>query len=219
MVHDYDDYIDDEADEQEEAVIRRSSGPRFGPFVTIAVAILLLFGAASRIGKPSEEGNWLSIDLMASKNLAKERLRLQEQRNTTLVTLGAIPVVPEQLRPPPASLRMDGQVLPPPRGEVDYQQYRQRQAPPIPLSMTSQTQGGQGTSVDGQSSAVSPRFDPAPEAPRRAARPAGAEYVVSEGDNWVKIGKATGKKWQEILKANPQAESGLMVGMRIRIPQ
>lgn len=215
MGHDYDYRDDDESDEREEAVTRRPAGPRFGPFVTIAVAILLLFGAASRIGKPAENGNWLSIDLVASRNLSQERLRLQEQRNTTLVTLGVLPSAPNQLRAQPESLHMQGQVLPPPRGEVDYHQYRQMQAPPsIPLSMTAQTRGARESSV----SVPAPQFDPAPEAPYRASRPAGTQYVVSEGDNWVKIGKATGKKWQDILKANPQAEDGLRVGMKIIIP-
>lgn len=216
MVNDY--TYDEEEDDLEETAVRRPSGPRFGPFVTIAVAILLLFGAASRIGKPAENGNWLSIDLIASRNLAQERLRLQEQRNTTLVTLGVVPVAPERLRPQPVGVRMDSQALPPPRGDVDYHQYRQTQS--IPLSMASSTQARGGRQEGGAE--VAPTAAPAQKPVSRvsgAASGAAKSYTVAEGDNWVKIGKITGKKWQSILKANPHAEEGLVVGMKIVIPQ
>lgn len=215
-------YIDDEDDHEEEP--RRPIGPRFGPFVTIAVAILLLFGVASRIGKPAESGNWLSLDLLASKSLSKERQRLLEQRNTTLVTLGAMPVPAEGLRRTSGSFSSESQVLSPPRGDVDYQQYQESRRPTaVPLSLPLPTPlegGGIGTErYDGVSGG--PDYDPAPEAGVRRETAAGGStstYVVANGDNWVKIGKATGKKWQDLQKANPQAAEGLRVGMRLTIP-
>lgn len=220
MAHDHeytDDYEDEE--EEEEAIAPRSLGPRFGPFVTIAVAILLLFGAASRIGKPAETGGLLGIDLLASQSLDNERLRLQEQRNTTLVTLGALPAPPEELRPPPRSVRIENQVLPPPRGDVSYLEYEERRRPPAPLSLPVPTDDAGSLRPDaGATAPGSSQFDPAPEAPQRPAPPAGGTYVVATGDNWVKIGKATGRKWQDIQRANPQASEGLRVGMRLTIP-
>lgn len=218
MAHDY---VDDDEDGYEEKAPRRVSGPRFGPFVTIAVAILMLFGAASRIGKPVESGNWLSLDLLASKSLNTERLRLQEQRNTTLVTLGAVPVAPEGLRPPPRGLHIEGQVLPPPRGEIGYDEYQEHRLPPAPppLRMVARTEGTDGPDAsESYIPGAGPNFDPAPEAPLRQPQASGSVYVVASGDNWVKIGKATGRKWQDLQKANPQAADGLRVGMQLTVP-
>lgn len=207
-------------DEEEEREVRRPAGPRFGPFVTIAVAILLLFGAASRIGKTPTEGGWLNVDFLASKSLEREQLRQQEQRNTTLITLGAIPSAQGEVELPTRGLQLRENVLPPQR-DVDYYTYqeeleRQRMTQ-VPLSMQMPLEGNQHFDGSGTAS----RFDPAPEATphERNATESLRTYVVSQGDNWVKIGKHVGKRWQDVQRANPQAQNGLRVGMKLTIPQ
>ncbi|MDR1744420.1 MAG: LysM peptidoglycan-binding domain-containing protein [Planctomycetota bacterium] len=195
---------------------RRPLGPRFGPFVTIAAAILLLFGAASRWGKTSVDAGWLNLDFLASSSLERESARRQEQRNATLITLGAIPA-PLETNSPPRGLQLSENVLPPERN-VDfyaYQENRRQYESPAPLSMAAPTEGNHHPGA----SEAAPRFDPAPEAkPQVSSESRGGAYVVAQGDNWVKIGKHLGKRWQDIQKANPQANGGLRVGMKLVIP-
>ncbi len=215
--------FDDEDGDERETPPRRSSAPRYGPFLTIAVAILMLFGAASRFGK-SETGSWLNLDFLASRSIEQDRLRLQEQRNLTLVTLGAVPTASHQNTAPAPDLAMAAPlqaraVLPPSRGEFDLETFeleqreRQRREQGIPLSMPVQTGGG---GVPANDPDPVTHFDPVPEAQPTVS--AGTVYVVRQGDNWVKIGKATGKKWQEIQNANPTSKNGLRVGMKLVIP-
>ncbi len=216
--------VDDSAGDEE--YVRRAAPPRFGPFLTIAVAILMLFGAASRIGK-TENNSWLNLDLLANKSLEQEHLRLQEQRNTTLITLGAAPVQPQL---PAAnnnqSFRLDSRnALPPPRGDFDLEEYqnrqrlyeqRQNEQRRAALSLPVPTESASRVQQDDQQIS---HFDPAPEAePVTTIKPMGGVYVVADGDNWVKIGKHTGRRWQDIQKANPISMDGLRVGMRLVIP-
>ncbi|MCC8167279.1 MAG: LysM peptidoglycan-binding domain-containing protein [Planctomycetes bacterium] len=215
--------FDDEDDDEREAPPRRSSPPRYGPFLTIAVAILMLFGAMSRFGK-SETGSWLNLDFLASRSIEQDRLRLQEQRNLTLVTLGAVPTSQPHDPGPGPDLAMAAPlqartVLPPSRGEFDLEAFeveqreRQRREQGIQLSMPGQTGAGAGT---GPESGPATHFDPVPEAQPTVS--AGTVYVVRQGDNWVKIGKATGTKWQDIQNANPSSKNGLRAGMKLVIP-
>ncbi|MCD7897077.1 MAG: LysM peptidoglycan-binding domain-containing protein [Planctomycetaceae bacterium] len=214
--------FDDEDDEEREAPPRRSSPPRYGPFLTIAVAILMLFGAASRFGK-SETGSWLNLDFLASRSIEQDRLRLQEQRNLTLVTLGAVPTRAPDPGPGPdlamAAPLQNRAVLPPSRGEFDLETFeveqrerQRREQGGIQLSMPVQTSPTAGSGFDPDPAS---HFDPVPEAQPSVS--AGTVYVVREGDNWVKIGKATGKKWQEIQNANSTSKNGLRVGMKLVI--
>ncbi len=200
--------------------VRRTAPPRFGPFLTIAVAILMLFGAASRIGK-TENASWLNLDLLAQKSLEKEELRLQEQRATTLITLGAAPVKPQPANKPNHPRLDSRNLMPPPRGDFDLEEYQNRQllyeqqrralSIPAPIENSGREQYG-----DQQIN----HFDPAPEAePTTPIKQRGGVYVVADGDNWVKIGKHTGRRWQDIQKANPISLDGLRVGMRLVIPE
>lgn len=210
------DPIDNEDDAGDSPERRRPLAPRFGPFVTIAVAILLLFGAASRFGKTSPDGGWLDLDFLASKSLERETARRQEQRNATLITLGAVPspVDAGAFAPdaPARALALAENVVPPVR-EVDFASYSQ-------LSANAPTESNHHPGAN----EAAPRFDPAPEAkPLASGGDSGDSalregYTVKQGDNWVKIGKQAGKRWQDIQKANPQAASGLRVGMKLTIP-
>jgi len=211
MAHD-----DMDEEELEEKKARRPAGPRFGPFVTIAVAILMLFGAASRLGKTPEQGSWLNFDILASRSLEQDRLRQLEQRNTTLITLGVVPSHFEDA--PPQSMRLRENVLPPERN-VDFDAYQDNQRRhygiPAPLSLPVPTEGNHHPGA----SESSPRFDPVPEMrPNDGMESHGGTYVVAQGDNWVKIGKRVGKQWKDIQSANPQASEGLRVGMKLIIP-
>ncbi len=210
-----DDMDDEEQCEEREA--RRPAVPRFGPFVTIAAAILLLFGAASRVGKTPEDGGWLNFDFLTAKSLENERLRRQEQRTMTLITLGAIPAA-DPAQAPARSVRLQEDALPPQR-DVDFHTYQEelerRRNAPAPLSLRMPLEDNQ----DYDAPAGATHFDPAPEAPAQPAPASRAgTYVVAQGDNWVKIGKHVGKKWQDIQQANPQARDGLRVGMKLTIP-
>lgn len=214
MAHAHTDNDGEQVDAQRR---RRLTGPRFGPFVTIAAAILLLFGAASRLGKTSEDAGWLDLDFLASRGLERERARRQEQRNATLITLGAVPA-PLEASAPPRGLHLSANVLPPERN-VDFHAWeesnRRRYDSPSPLSLAVPAEGNHHPGE----SEVAPRFDPAPEAkPQTVPESHVGAYVVAQGDNWVKIGKHLGKRWQDIQKANPQAQSGLRVGMKLVIP-
>ncbi len=204
----------------------RARQPRLGSFVTIAVAVLMLFGAASRMGKMPETAALFGIDRQA-----ESRIRQEEERLRTAITIGAVPVSAADLRPHPGALPIEYGVLPPARAEVD---------PDLARAGDSRADSGQRTSV---SLAVPENFwrqegengqgaDPAPPgrqpaAALSAAVPAGQtgaaeSYVVANGDTWVKIAKRTlgdSKRWEEIKQANPAAADGLRVGMRLVIPK
>ncbi len=201
--------------------------PRFGPLLTIAVAILTLFGAASRLGKPSANGGLFALDLSAANRLESERLRAEEERLRTIVTLGALPAaaVPSGAASVPAdyAARLDPNPLPPSRGEFDLDTY----APPLSATGStaslrpSDAPGHAGLSMVGQvgdNYDRSARFDPAPEADPDAPKASPKTYTVQTGDNWVKVAKNVGKRWQDIQKANPASSGGLRVGMKLVIP-
>lgn len=218
MAH-YPDMDDDEEEWEDTPPPRRQRGPRFGPFITIAAAILVLFGAASRLGKPQTANGLFSLDLSASTRLEEERSRTEELRHKTVVTLGAVPTA-DSLRPRQPSMynthSQPAPVQPPYRGDFDpyaplAPQQRSDGLRP-PMSMPTRTGDVLENNYD-----RSGRFDPAPEAVP-GATPAGTTYTVAAGDNWVKIAKATGKRWQDIQSANPASQGGLRVGMKLILP-
>lgn len=221
MAH-YPEMEDDEEElEATRSKPRRRSGPRFGPLLTIAVAILTLFGAASRLGKPQSGDGLFSIDLSATKKLEQDRLRAEENRLRTIITIGAEPVASGALRPSNRGLALDPNPLPPSRGEFDIDAYRRgsvmgdhtEDRRPIPMQSVLPLPGGDiGDNYD-----RSARFDPAPEAiPGGAPNP--KTYTVQAGDTWVKVAQKTGKRWQDLQKANPASSSGLRVGMKLVVP-
>lgn len=191
--------------EEVEYVDSRRDVPRFGPFVTIAVAILMLFGAASRIGKDNENINWLDSDSIARHNLDEESRRKQEAVATTLITLGTAPM-PNTGAAQTNRAPIINRTVPPSR--IDSPSNQGRRIDPGTAN--------RGLRPPPVNDADRHSFDPAPEAGTRT-RP-DKVYVVQTGDNWVEIGKRTGKRWQDIQRANPQSKNGLRVGMRLTIP-
>lgn len=199
---------------RERAARPRRSGPRFGSFFTIAVALLLLFGAASRVGKLPETAALFGIDL-AHEN----RILHEEERLRTAISIGTVPVQPSAGGD--VRLPIDSGAMPP-----------QRHMPPPPSGDRSNNDNGYSGFDSGQRATVSipqqdDRYDnDAPVAPRderptvRPNQP--TTYVVVQGDTWVKVAKKTlgdSKRWQDIQRANPASRNGLSVGMRLTIPQ
>lgn len=225
MAEDY----DDEEDRGEERRTRRRGQPRFGSFVTIAAAILMLFGAVSRVGKMPEIPALFGIDEAQRRHLQDVR------RQTTVITLGSMPNTPSNLHPVnQGSLPMESNPMPPLRPEVDPDEYRGRTSLSTPLPLYNE-----------EYSYLTPRPDPdafdegyntlRPNASGDSLRPnnnggsqannsgasGGGTYVVAEGDTWVKIAKRTlgnASRWQELQRANPSAGNGLRVGMRLVVP-
>ncbi|MCD8350137.1 MAG: LysM peptidoglycan-binding domain-containing protein [Planctomycetaceae bacterium] len=212
----YDEDEDREEDVREKPA--RRSGPRFGPFVTIAAAILMLFGAVSRLGKTSEAGLWPNFDSLAANYIGSQRPSgTASNAGTTTVTLGTLPASqPAGNNEPVRGMRLDMRAMPPPRGDFDLEDYSRREVSmPVSLSIPGQQPLENNTPAVGDNR----RFDPAPEArPSTATERAATTYTVREGDNWVKIGKVTGKRWQDIQTANPESRTGLRVGMKLTLP-
>lgn len=218
MAHDTD---EDEEDLEEAKKPARRSGPRFGPFVTIAAAILMLFGAVSRFGKTSEAGLWPNFDSLAANYMGKSRPTAlpQDSAGTTTVTIGTLPPAPPAAAPqsqPQRGMRLDMRALPPPRGDFDLNEYQEQQQqqrydmPPLSIP---------GPAPLENNDAPARRFDPLPEAaPLSPDQRNTKTYTVANGDNWVKIGKVTGKRWQDIQSANPDSRNGLRVGMKLTLP-
>ena len=221
MAH-YQEMEDDEEDLEETRAKPRRNGPRFGPLLTIAVAILTLFGAASRLGKPQSGDGLFTLDLSANNRLEQDRLRSEEDRLRTIVTIGAVPTTTDSLRPSSLTSRLDPNPLPPSRGEFNIDlNARMRDRADGQTAGRVPVQPHMALSMSGNEVADnydrSARFDPAPE-----AVPGGGQspktYTVQAGDNWVKVAQKTGKRWQDLQKANPATTSGLRVGMKLIVP-
>ncbi len=220
-----------EMDDDEEsggAPAPRRSAPRFGPLLTIAVAILTLFGAVSRLGKPQPLGDGLltTLDLSAKTRLDGDRLRSEEERLRTIVSIGATMPSAAPSRHAAPEARLDPAPIPPSRGEFDLGEYRRGGDAPRETAESAPagraSTGGRVTlSIAGAMAGNEdrpPRFDPAPEAAPDAGDGARKTYTVQAGDTWVKVGEKTGKRWQDVQKANPASNGGLRVGMKLVIP-
>ena len=209
--------MEDEVEEQEEEYSDSlRAQPRFGPFLTIAVAILLLFGAASRVGKKNDDRGWLGIDKIAERGLEQESVRREEERNRTIMTLGN-KVAVQDSRAPATGGRLDlnDRVRPPSRLDNGLGMGG-GYMPPMPMAPTAAPMNMDDYDAFSEGDAGGNYFDPAPEA---APQPrAGNFYVVKTNDNWIKIGKKTGHNWRDIEKINPESRDGLRVGMRLTLP-
>ncbi len=200
--------------------------PRLGAFVTIAASLLLLFGAASRIGKVPETAALFGID-----NQAENRIRQEEERQRTALMIGSIPVRRgEGSQTNITSVTLDPDAMPPTRGNFDIDSLRRpngvdsgRDAT-LTLSIPQQTaplQEGADT-ITGGPNMTSHGFDagqPGQHGDLAQSRP--KTYKVKNGDTWVKVAKNTlgdANRWREIMTANPSAQSGLRVGMELTVP-
>lgn len=200
---------------------RGRAAPRLGAFVTIAASLLLLFGAASRVGKVPE-----TIALFGIDNQAESRLRQDQERERTALVLGNLSQSRPDGRPAQGSVRLDPNPTPPARG-LD--------------ASALQTPSGSGNGVDsilslsipqqvdqdgvGQNTGDYPTNLGAADRPEptredqtnRAAR----SYKVKKGDTWARIAKENlgdANRWRELMKANPKIKDGLLVGMELVIP-
>ena len=206
---------DDEEEELEERSMHRRSPPRFGPLLTIAVAILILFGAASRIGKTSEGGFWPSLDGMAEHKLQTQQEMKERERAKALLTLGIRPLpegsgVPSR-EGPAAPIRPTHM---PPVRDLEMRQSGDAGLPLMALS----SEGYENDAYEGPNGNGF-YHDPAPEAtPQPQQLRPNEVYVVVAGDTWAKIGKRFKKRWEDIKAANPEGKDGLRVGMKLVIP-
>ncbi|MDR3210647.1 MAG: LysM peptidoglycan-binding domain-containing protein [Planctomycetota bacterium] len=195
----------------------RSSTPRFGSLFTIALSLLLLFGAASQVGRIEATSDaFLGLDRQAER-----RIRQEEERTRTAVMIGSVPVRREEA--PPSGFTLDPNPLPPQRQGVGLEAVAGagRELPPPPLSIpfpageAPSRQIEEGGALD-ISDLVTP-LEPAGE----YNRPEGKTYRVENGDTWVKVAERTlgsAKRWREIFNANPTAQNGLRVGMVLSVP-
>ena len=204
-----------------------SRSPRLGSFITIAMAVLMLFGAVSRIGKMPESTALFSIDRQT-----ENRIRQEEERLRTVITIGAAPVPAADLRPRAGVIPIESDFPPPAREEVDPEMARGHFDPdrrsPVSLAVPEgfwRHDGGYDLPVDTLTTSVRPPvMDSSPSLDSGhsigQANPA-KSYVVANGDTWVKIAMRTfgdPKRWEEIKQANPAAAAGLKVGMRLVVP-
>lgn len=189
-------------------------GPRFGPLFTIAVAILLLFGAVSHMGRVPEAAALFGIDTKAANDVE----RTERDRLKAALILGGKPVSVEEIQPHQGSLPLDRTPLPPQRERVDlsavlHHRGGETDYPSAP-HLENLTSG-----VEPGNQPLSQTFQP-PTQPERERPP--SSYVVADGDTWAKIAKrllGDSKRWMELQQANPAARDGLRVGMRLVVPQ
>ena len=194
----------------------RARPPRFGSFVTIAAAVLMLFGTISRLGKPAEIGSLFGLDRQA-----ENRIRQEEERLRTAIVLGGLPVPATGLRPRAGEVPIEYGVLPPVREEIDPETVRRHYDSEHHATVSLAVPEDFFRSGDDSSF-------PVETAPASIPVPAGTRvntseyYVVVVGDTWAKIAVRTLgdiKRWEEIRRANPVADAGLRVGMRLVIPR
>lgn len=192
----------------------RRQVPRFGPFVTIAAALLLLFGAASRVGKMPEVPALMGIDQQAER-----RVRSDPSLIDAMVMIGGVPVEKNTVVPPRRSMPADGLPVPPSRGDLGLEERLSENTlnlrPSPGLSMNYREDAGDDALTESYEYSAPAPVQPDPEPPKKQT------YRVSEGDTWAKIAKRTlgdVNRWQEIRSLNPKASGGLMVGMELTLP-
>lgn len=185
---------------------RRGSGHS----ATVAAAVLVLFGAMSRLGKTPESPTFLELDKQSER-----RIQLEEKRLRAIQVIGSVPAGND------AGANLSGRAedfvgLPPLRDGLD--------ADPLSLSAAQRRPGG-------ASSFPEEGWDELPENETETLRRAPQEdqediarprrYLVAEGDTWAKIAKrflGDQNRWREIMDANPAAKNGLKVGMPLVLP-
>lgn len=194
----------------------RSGAPRFGSLFTIAVALLLLFGAISNYGRLQQSVAFLG----GLDSLAETRIRSEESRLKTAITIGARPVEPQKLHPVHGTLPINPDAMPRQRPDVDPEHVRRPAAKHAPAPSASAV-----VSIADLVGSSDEEFVPVMEqtpAPRPAAPARPATVTVDASDTWFKIAQRTlgdGKRWQEIMNINPAAKNGLRPGMTLAIPQ
>ncbi|MDR1519873.1 MAG: LysM peptidoglycan-binding domain-containing protein [Planctomycetota bacterium] len=192
----------------------RDRRPGIGSFATIALAVLMLFGAASRLGKTPETASLFGLD-----SQSEQRIRLEEERLKALQIIGAVPRRPGGGAAPGVD-GIDEAALPPLRNAANPAIRRQRDMVSLAVPENAwERPDSNDAYVDGGENLADASAGDDPE-PAPAAGQLG-HYVVAEGDTWVKIAQRTlgdAKRWRELFDANPAARNGLRVKMRLVVP-
>lgn len=210
---------------RKDSVPVRRQAPRFGAFVTIAIALLMLFGAASRFGNMPEPAALFGIDQKAEKTAGRN---IDDILRATVI-IGGKPAWRDEVTPPANALDYDPGLPPPSRTSLGSDD--RFSGPPDDdvrsiLSIPHQVDGGPEDPEDAPPEPVG-YMPPAPGGSGEAAEPPPAferpeTYVVAADDTWVKIAKRTlgdSGRWRDIMNINPASRNGLLVGMRLRIPR
>ncbi len=212
--------MDKQSTQSTAADSKRSSGrrtaPRLGAFVTIAVALLLLFGAASRVGKVQE-----TVALFGIDSQAENRIRHEEERLRTALMIGSAPARRDEVLPQTGVVGIDPQALPPRRSDFDIDSLRNAGE-----RSNSSAESGLTLSIphnyeNNGGAEEQPSYQSQPAPNRSEPSQSAKTYKVKNGDTWVKIAKQTlgdANRWREIMSVNPGAQNGLRVGMELRIP-
>ncbi|MDR2391995.1 MAG: LysM peptidoglycan-binding domain-containing protein [Planctomycetota bacterium] len=199
--------------EEEYRRSRRENRRGSGYSATVAAAVLVFFGAMSRLGKTPELPTFLELD-----NQAKRRIQLEEERLRAVQVIG--PAFPENdAIAGPAGGREQPVGLPPFRDGLDSESLplsaAQRRLdnvsePPEDVLDVSRAESG-----DGRQTPVRPAAADQSE----TGRP--SRYQVTRGDTWAKIAQrflGDQNRWREIMDANPAARNGLKIGMLLILP-
>ena len=212
---------------------RRVKNPGIGSFAVIAAAVLMVFGAASRMGKNPEIDSLFGLDRQTH-----ERVRREEERLKGMLILGGVLVAPAG-QDASGAADIDFDAPPPLRGDfpLPLAGKDDGSGPGRPSRMSLAANGGlhgggaAGTDGDASSRLASGGDPFGVDADgARGGVDGGAgyakttgdrDYVVRDGDTWVKIARRTlgdGGRWRELQSANAEAGNGLRVGMRLVIP-
>ncbi len=173
-----------------------ADGPRLGAFLTLTVALLLVFGGISRVGQLREIGTRLSApqeDRIAS---ARRKLREERERAILVIGSGSLGGGFERTRAPDSPVPVSAPT------ERDEAPAERAPAPPPPAP------GG------------TPPPAPAPAPHERV--PTDEQYTVRARDTLYEIAErfyGDGTLWPLIRQANPGIDPNrLRIGTPLRIP-
>jgi nucleoid-associated protein YgaU len=184
-----------------------ADGPRLGAFLTLTVALLLVFGGISRIGQLRD----LSAGLSAPQDdrVAEVRRKLREERERTILVIGSGATGSAADPAPPPHGAVSGAVETAPARTTP-----ERSAPPPPPVTPP------AAPADAPSAPHQPERTPA--MPRPRPEPEHGSYTVRANDTLYEIAErlyGDGTLWPLIRRANPGIDPRrLHVGTPLRIP-